>query len=105
MAKIIDITEKLNFSENPKIRIADYELEVNGDAETMLRIMGAFSGGKNEMQAVAESINLLFSKKDRELLYSITDKQGHKLSVSDLMTVIQTAMDAVMGTGNEDTQR
>ena len=104
MAKIIDITEKLNFDENPKLRIAGHELEVNGDAETMLRIMGAFSGEKGEMQAVAESINLLFSEKDREILYSIKNKAGNKLSTSDLMTVIQAAMDAVMGE-DTDTQR
>ena len=29
MSKVIDITEKLNFEENPKIKIKDLELEID----------------------------------------------------------------------------
>ena len=44
MAKIIDITEKLDFDTNPKIAIKGKEIEVNADAETVLKIMGEFCG-------------------------------------------------------------
>ena len=43
MAKKIDITDKLDFSENPVLKIEDIEVEVKGDAETMLRLMGVFA--------------------------------------------------------------
>ena len=35
MGKIIDITDKLSFDGNPKLKIKDNELEVNADAPTM----------------------------------------------------------------------
>lgn len=40
MAKIVDITDKLSFDENPKLVIKGKELEVNADAPTMLKVMG-----------------------------------------------------------------
>ena len=39
MSKVIDITEKLNFEENPKLKIKDAEIEVNTDATTVLTLM------------------------------------------------------------------
>lgn len=42
MAKVVDITDKLSFDENPKIKIKGVEYEVNADARTMLEIMGYF---------------------------------------------------------------
>ena len=47
MAKVIDITEKLDFDTNPKIAIKGKEIEVNADAETVLKIMGEF-GDKDD---------------------------------------------------------
>ena len=41
MAKVVDITDKLSFEENPKLKIKGMVVTVNADAETMLRIMGA----------------------------------------------------------------
>ena len=32
MAKVIDITEKLDFEGNPKIKVKEIEIEVNADA-------------------------------------------------------------------------
>ena len=67
MAKKIDITDKLDFSENPVLKIEDIEVEVKGDAETMLRLMGVFANN-SEMQAVGEALNLIFSPEDMETL-------------------------------------
>ena len=39
MSRIIDITEKLNFDEKPKIKIKDKTFEVNDSAVTMLKIL------------------------------------------------------------------
>ena len=54
MAKVVDITDKLSFDENPKIKIKGVEYEVNADARTMLEIMGLFSS-KDQTGAAVEA--------------------------------------------------
>lgn len=90
MAKVVDITDRLSFDENPKLKIKDVEVTVNADAETMLRIMGAF-GNESEMQASLKAYDLMFSEKDRKKI------NGLKLPAKSLMTLIQEAMNLVMG--------
>lgn len=43
MAKVVNITEKLEFESNPIMEIGTLEVEVKADAETMLRLMGVFA--------------------------------------------------------------
>ncbi len=90
MAKVIDITDKLSFDENPKLKIKGIVVTVNADAETMLKIMGAF-GNESEMQASLKAYDLMFSEKDRKKI------NGLKLPARSLMTLIQEAMNLVMG--------
>lgn len=90
MAKVVDITDKLSFDENPKLKIKGMMVTVNADAETMLKIMGAF-GNESEMQASLKAYELMFSEKDRKKINSL------KLSAKSLMTLIQEAMSLVMG--------
>lgn len=99
MAKKIDISDKLNFEENPVIVVDGVELEVNADAETVLRMMGVFSGD-DEVKAIAEAINLIFSEEDRKKLYAIR-RDGRKLTLADFSVIIETAMDAIMGDAGE----
>lgn len=102
MAKKIDITEKLNFDENPVMQIGTLEVEVNADAETMLRLMGVF-GNKGELQAVEEALNLIFKPEDVDKICNI--KRGKKkLSAKSLMTIVQEAMALVMGEDGEGEQ-
>lgn len=61
MAKIIDITEKLSFDENPRIKIKSVEIEVNADASTVLKIMQA--SGKPEKESIPEMYELLLAWK------------------------------------------
>ena len=92
MAKVVDITDKLNYEENPKIKVKDVEIEVNSDAATMLQIMGILS--ENENTGVKETkamYDLLFKEKERKKI----DKLG--LSFSDFTTLISTAIDLVIG--------
>lgn len=96
MAKKIDISDKLNFDENPVIVVEGVELEVNSDAETMLRIMGAFED-KDEIKAINKAVTLLFGEEGREKLYSVR-REGRKLSLGDFSTIVSIAVDAVMGT-------
>lgn len=90
MAKVIDITEKLSFDENPKLVIKGKEFEVNADAETMLKIMGAFSN-KGDGEASIDAYNLMFSEKDRKKISEM------KLPFKDLMVIIENAMNLING--------
>lgn len=90
MSKVVDITDKLSFDENPKLKIKGMIVTVNADAETMLKIMGAF-GNESEMQASLKAYDLMFSEKDRKKINSL------KLPAKSLMTLIQEAMNLVMG--------
>lgn len=90
MAKIIDITEKLSFDENPKIKIAEEEYEINTDAEIMLLIMGAFKT-KSPEEASLEAANLIFGEENNQKII----KSGIKFK--DYMTVIEVAMQLIQG--------
>lgn len=94
MVKVIDITDKLSFDENPKIMIKGEMFEVNAEAETMLRIVGAFSN-KNNMEAALEAYNIMFNEKDRERIADL------KLPFKDLMVIIESAMDLIQGEEEE----
>ena len=48
--KIVDITEKLNFDENPVLKVKNVTIEVNSDAATVLKIMGLFSKGVHQLK-------------------------------------------------------
>lgn len=90
MVKKVDITEKLNFDENPKMVIKGVEIEVNADAETMLKIMGEFSN-KSELHASLGAFQLIFSDKEQKKIMKL------KPSAKDLMTIIEEAMALVVG--------
>jgi len=94
-AKVIDITDKLNFEESPAITIKGQVYKVNDSAETMLKLMGLFDD-RPETEAVPAAYELLFSEEDRERL------KGLNLNFKDFMTLIEEAMDLVRG-GDDDT--
>lgn len=95
MAKVVNITDKLNFNENPIMNICGVEVEVNSDAETMIRIMGLFSE-KGELQAVMDALNLIFSPEDLKKICNLK-QNGKKLSGKSLMVIVQEAINLVMG--------
>ena len=102
MAKKINITDKLEFEANPVMEIGNLEVEVNADAETMLRLMGTFAE-KSELEAVGEAMNLVFSPEDVEAIGKL-EKNGKKLSGRSLMTIVQEAMNLVMGDNGQGEQ-
>lgn len=102
MAKKINITDKLEFEANPVMEIGNLEVEVNADAETMLRLMGTFAE-KSELEAVGEAMNLVFSPEDVEAIGKL-EKNGKKLSGRSLMTIVQEAMKLVMGDNGQGEQ-
>lgn len=92
MAKIIDITEKLDFDSNPKIKIKNKEYEVNADAETVLKIMGMFGeNGEMSPTAVVKMYELIFSEKDRKEIAKL------KLKFKDFQKLVETAINLVTG--------
>lgn len=97
MAKVIDITEKLSFDSNPRLRIRDVELEVRADARTVLRIMETMGGDRPTNRDVLNCLDLLLSGADRERLDALD------LSFGDYMTVVEQAMDLAAGVSGGET--
>lgn len=96
MGKVVDITDKLSFDENPVICIKGVELEIQSDAENMLKMLGLFGGGKSEVQAAKEAAEMMFNERDRKKIKKLN------LQFKDYMTLIREAMDLAME--EEDSQ-
>lgn len=96
MAKRVDITEKLQFDENPVLVVGGEELEVNADAETMLRLMGLFSS-KSMLQAMGEATELLFGAENVQKIAGMRDEHGRKLTTKALISLIEEGMNLVTG--------
>lgn len=88
--KIVDITEKLSFDENPVLKVKDVTVEVNSDAATVLKIMGIFSKDTSAKE-VLEVYELIFNEKDRKKI----DKLN--LQFKDFQTIIMAAVDMITG--------
>lgn len=88
--KIVDITEKLSFDENPVLKVKDVTVEVNSDAATVLKIMGIFSKGESAKEVLAV-YELIFNEKDRKKI----DKLN--LQFKDFQTIIMAAVDMITG--------
>lgn len=95
MAKVVNITEKLEFESNPIIEIGTLEVEVKADAETMLRLMGIFAEN-SELESVGKAMNLIFDPEDVKAICNLK-RNGKKLSAGSLMTIVQEAMKLVLG--------
>lgn len=84
------LTDKLNFDDNPVIDIKGKLINVNSDAETVLKLMDLIES-KGEMETSKEAPNLLFSEKDLKTIKDL------KLQFNDYMTVISTAIALAIG--------
>ncbi len=92
MAKIIDITEKLNFEEKPKIIIKGEKYEINDSATAMLKVIPLL---EDENGVTASVINktyeTIFPEKEREKI----DKLN--LNFEDFTTLVMTAVQTIAG--------
>ena len=88
--KIVDITEKLSFDENPVLKVKDVTVEVNSDAATVLKIMSIFSKDTSAKEVLAV-YELIFNEKDRKKI----DKLN--LQFKDFQTIIMAAVDMITG--------
>jgi hypothetical protein len=92
MSKVIDITEKLSFDENPKIKIKNVLYEVNADAATMLKIMQLLGDGQSVAPSdVVKMYELMFNEADRKKIDKL------KLSFVDFQTIVMCSIDLLTG--------
>lgn len=94
MAKIIDLTDKLSFDENPKIIINRKEIEVNSDAPTILKVMAIMDDSESEISAMTKAAELLFTDKSMKVIESL------KLSFANYVKLLEAAVS--LATGNEE---
>lgn len=96
MAKKINITDKLEMNGNPFLVVGEKELEVNGDAATVLVLMDRYGEAKQQtVRDVLDMYEIIFPEKTRE---TITEMH---LSFNDLKTIIQEGMNLIVGDGEE----
>lgn len=91
MAKIVDITEKLNFDENPCLVIKGNKIEVNTDAPTMLKVLGITGKDDPTPQDILEMYKMVFPDSSQKKLDKL------KLKFPDLVVVIQEAVQLITG--------
>lgn len=90
MSRIIDITDKLNFDEKPKIKIKDKTFEVDDSAVTMLKILPSLDDvTPTKLYTIFE---MLFDEKARKEIEKM------KLNFKDFSQVIMAAVELVAGT-------
>ena len=94
MAKVVDITDKLTFEENPSLEIKGKTIEVNADAPTMLKVMGLMGREDPGIQEIMEAFGLMFTEKSKKELDKL------KLSFRDLIVVVQEAVQLIAGNGD-----
>lgn len=94
MAKVVDITDKLTFEENPSLEIKGKTIEVNADAPTMLKVMGLMGREDPGIQEIMEAFGLMFPEKSKKELDKL------KLSFRDLIVVVQEAVQLIAGNGD-----
>ena len=95
IAKVVNITEKLEFDTDPTLVIGNLKVRVRADAETMLKLMGVLSKGES-LSTIKEALGLLLSERDLSAICKYK-KDGKKLSAKSLMLIVNTAIELVTG--------
>ena len=90
MSKIIDITDKLNFEEAPKLKVKNVEISLNDDAVTMLKVMQKI-GNDVSPADIIEVYNLMIPEEDRKKIDKL------ELNFKDFQTFVKAAISTVTG--------
>lgn len=98
MAKVVDITEKLEFDSNPKLVIKGIEYEVDTDAEVVLKVLGMLKSEGTTPAAIIKMYELIFPEKEREKIAKL------KLKFKDFKVVVEDAINLVVGEDDKDKQ-
>ncbi|WP_455903629.1 hypothetical protein [Clostridium sp.] len=91
MARVVDITDKLSFDENPTLVVEGKKLEVNADAPTLLKVMSLLGNKEPGIDEILEAYNLIFSEKAKKGIEAL------KPSFGDMVIIIQEAVSLVTG--------
>lgn len=96
MSKIIDITNKLNFEEKPKLVIKGTEIEVNNDAISFIKTVALFDSEDGvKTSDILSALELLFDEENRAKIADF------HLSFADLTTLIRTATELIADNDSE----
>lgn len=98
MGKVVDITDKLKFEENPSLLINGKKYEVNADATTMIEVMAELGDAEDDVTpgTISKLCKLIFTdqaQKDLEELH---------LKFEDYTVVVQEAISLISGTDEEE---
>lgn len=85
-----DITEKLNFDADPKLKIKDVELTIKSDAENVLQILDILQNN-GETAAAVKCMPILLGEEDQEKLKSL------HLKMNDYVEVLEAAVSLALG--------
>lgn len=85
-----NLTDKLNFNDDPEIEVKGEVFTVRSDATTVLKVM-ALAKEKDEVEALIECAPLLFSEKDQKTIKKMN------LKMDDYITFMQVALSLALG--------
>ena len=85
-----DITEKLNFDADPKLKIKDVELTIKSDAENVLQILDVLQNS-GETEAAVKCMPILLGEEDQAKLKSL------HLKMNDYIEVMEAAVSLALG--------
>ena len=93
MAKIINITEQLNFEDKPKLKIKNITIEVDDSATNALKLMEIMSNaGENPtINDLNSMYHAVFSEADRAKIDKLS------LNINDFSVLINAAMSLITG--------
>ena len=93
MAKVINITEQLNFEDKPKLKIKNITIEVDDSATNALKLMEIMSNaGENP---TINDLNTMYCSMFSESDRSKIDKLS--LNINDFSVLINAAMSLITG--------
>lgn len=98
MGKVVDITDKLKFEENPALVINGKKYEVNADATTMIEVLAELGDGGDDisLKAVTKLCDLVFTNKAQK------DLEKLHLKFEDYVTVVQKAVSLITGDDDDE---
>ena len=93
MAKVINITEQLNFEDKPKLKIKNITIEVDDSATNALKLMEIMSNaGENpSINDLNSMYHAMFSESDRAKIDKLS------LNINDFSVLINAAMSLITG--------
>lgn len=93
MSKVIDITDKLNFDEKPKIKVKGEEFEVNNSARTILKIQSLTKNGVSA-ENIDKAYELLFSEESKAEIDKLElDIKDFTIFVANAIKIASGAVD------------